>query len=262
MPVNKIIASFDEAVADIPNGAIIMVGGFGTVASTPSLLLEALARKGVKNLTTISNTCGFGKDVWKLLGCKFPEDMDVLVRNNCIKKAIAAAPVSSIYQNNFERKLRAGEVELEMLPQGTLAERIRAAKAGLGGIYTQVGVGTVVEKGKEVKIIDGKKYLLELALHADFALIKAHKGDRWGNLVYKYTSRTFNATMAGAAKVTIAEVDKIVELGELKADEIHTPGIYVDRVVERPEKYIDPDASQISKEAQESNIRFMERKSA
>jgi len=262
MPINKIVSSFDEAVADIPNGAIIMVGGFGPVASIPSLLLEALARKGVKNLTTISNTCGFGKDVWKLLGCKFPEDMDVLVRNNCIKKAIAAAPVSSIYPNNFERKLRAGEVELEMLPQGTLAERIRAAKAGLGGIYTPVGVGTVVEKGKEVKIIDGKKYLLELALHADFALIKAHKGDRWGNLVYKYTSRTFNATMAGAAKVTIAEVDKIVELGELKADEIHTPGIYVDRVVERPEKYIDPDASQISKEAQESNIRFMERKSA
>jgi 3-oxoacid CoA-transferase A subunit len=150
MTVNKVVSSFDKAVADIPDGATIMIGGFGTVVSTPSLLLEALARKGVKNLTTISNTCGFGKDVWKLLGAKFPEDMDVLVRNNCIRKAIAAAPVSSVYQNNFEKKLRAGEVELEMLPQGTLAERIRAAKAGLGGIYTPVGVGTIVEKGKEV----------------------------------------------------------------------------------------------------------------
>jgi len=262
MPINKIVSSFDEAVADIPDGATIMIGGFGTVASTASMLLEALARKKVKNLTTISNSCGFGKDVWKLLGAKFPEDMDVLVRNNCIKKAIAAAPVSSIYPNNFEKKLRAGEVELEMLPQGTLAERIRAAKAGLGGIYTQVGLGTSVEKGKEVKIIDGKKYLLELPLKADFALIKAHKGDRWGNLTYRYTSRTFNATMAGAARVTIVEVDKVVELGELKADEIHTPGIYVDRVVERPEKYIEQDTGTISKEAQESHDRFMERKSA
>jgi 3-oxoacid CoA-transferase A subunit len=167
-----------------------------------------------------------------------------------------------VYQNNFEKKLRAGEVELEMLPQGTLAERIRAAKAGLGGIYTPVGVGTIVEKGKEVKIIDGKKYLLELPFKADFALIKAHKADRWGNLVYRYSSRTFNATMAGAAKVTIVEVDKIVELGELKPDEIHTPGIYVDRVVERPEKYVETDAAAISKEAQESHDRFMQRKSA
>jgi 3-oxoacid CoA-transferase A subunit len=262
MPVNKIVSSFDKAVADIPDGATIMVGGFGTVTSTPSLLLEALARKGVKNLTTISNSCGFGKDVWKLLGAKFPEDMDVLVRNNCIKKAIAAAPVSTIYPNTFEKKLRAGEVELEMLAQGTLAERIRAAKAGLGGFYTPVGVGTIVEEGKEVKIIEGKKYLLELPFKADFALIKAHKGDRWGNLIYRYTSRTFNATMAGAAKVTIAEVDKIVELGELKPDEIHTPGIYVDRVVERPEKYIEQDTAAISKEALESNIRFKQRGSA
>jgi len=148
------------------------------------------------------------------------------------------------------------------VPQGTLAERIRAAKAGLGGIYTPVGVGTIVEKGKEVKVIDGKKYVLELPIKADFALIKAHKADRWGNLTYRYTSRTFNATMAGAAKVTIVEVDKIVELGELKPDEIHTPGIYVDRVVERPAEYIETNAAAISKEAQESHDRFMARKSA
>jgi len=174
MPINKIVSSFDKAVADIPDGATIMIGGFGTVASTCTMLLEALARKGIKNLTTISNSCGFGRDVWKLLGYKFPEDIDVLVRNNCIKKAIASAPVSAVYQNNFEKKLRAGEVELEMVPQGTLAERIRAAKAGLGGIYTPVGVGTIVEKGKEAKVIDGKKYVLELPIKADFALIKAH----------------------------------------------------------------------------------------
>jgi len=148
------------------------------------------------------------------------------------------------------------------VPQGTLAERIRAAKAGLGGIYTPVGVGTIVEKGKEVKVIDGKKYVLELPFKADFALIKAHKADRWGNLTYRYTSRTFNATMAGAAKVTIVEVDKIVELGELKPDEIHTPGIYVDRVVERPAEYIETNSAAISKEAQESHDRFMARKSA
>lgn len=262
MPINKIVSSFDEAVADIPDGATVMIGGFGTVSSTPTMLLEALARKGVKNLTTVSNSCGFGKDVWKLLGYKFPEDIDVLVRNNCVKKAIASAPVSAVYQNNFEKKLRAGEVELEMVPQGTLAERIRAAKAGLGGVYTPVGVGTVVETGKEVKTIDGRKYVLELPIKADFAIIKAHKGDRWGNLTYRYTSRTFNGTMAGAAKVTIAEVDEIVELGELKPDEIHTPGIYVDRVVKRPAEYVEADGGEISKEAQESHDRFMERKSA
>jgi 3-oxoacid CoA-transferase A subunit len=262
MPVNKIVSSFDEAVAEIPDGATVMIGGFGTVSSTPTMLLEALARKGVKNLTTVSNSCGFGKDVWKLMGYKFPEDIDVLVRNNCLKKAIASAPVSAVYQNNFEKKLRAGEVELEMVPQGTLAERIRAAKAGLGGVYTPVGVGTVVEEGKETKTIDGKKYILELPIMADFAIIKAHKADRWGNLIYRYTSRTFNGTMAGAAKVTIAEVDEIVELGEMKADEIHTPGIYVDRVVKRPAEYVETDAVEISKEAQESHDRFMERKSA
>lgn len=239
-----------------------MIGGFGTVASTASLLLEALVRKGVKNLTTVSNSCGFGKDVWKLMGAKFPEDMDVLVRNNCIKKAIASAPVSAVYQNNFEKKLRAGEVELEMVPQGTLAERIRAAKAGLGGVYTPVGTGTAVEEGKETKIIDGKKYILELPIKADFALIKAHKADRWGNLVYRYSSRTFNGTMAGAAKVTIAEVDEIVELGELAPDEIHTPGIYVDRLVVRPEKYEEADEAEISQDAKESHEKYLERKSA
>ncbi|MCK5654419.1 MAG: 3-oxoacid CoA-transferase subunit A [Dehalococcoidia bacterium] len=261
MPINKIVASFDEAVADIQDGATIMVGGFGTVASTASLLLEAVARKGVKNLTTISNTTGFGSDVWKLMGHKFAEDMDILVRNGHIKKAIASAPVSTIYQNNFEKLLRAGKVDLEMVPQGTLAERVRAGKAGLGGVYVPVGAGTVVEEGKETKIIDGKKYILELALKADFALIKAHKADRWGNLVYRGSSRTFNETMAGAANVTIAEVDEIVELGELDAEVIVTPGVYVDRVVVRPAE-ISEEEGEISAEARESHERFLKRGSA
>jgi len=259
MPVNKIVDSFDEAVADIEDGATIMIGGFGWVAGAPSLLLEALARKGSRDLTMVSNVTGFGKAVWSQLGFKFAEDPDILVRNGQIKKAIATAPVSTIYENNFEKLLRAGKVELETVSQGTLAERIRAAKAGLGGVYVSVGIGTVVEEGKETKIIDGKKYILELPLKADFALIKAHKGDRWGNLVYRRTSRTFNAVMAGAATVTIAEVEEIVELGELDADAIHTPGIYVDRVVVRPQ-VIEDEEVEISAEARESYEKFKERK--
>jgi len=236
MPINKIVASFDEAVADIEDGAVIMVGGFGTVVSTPSCLLEALDRKEVKNLTTVSNSSGFGSDVWRMQGAKFPEDMDILVRNGRIKKAIVSAPVSAMYVNNFEKLLRAGKVDIEMVPQGTLAERVRAAKAGIGGFYVPVGIGTVIEEGKEKKVIDGHEYLLELPIKADFALIHAHRGDRWGNLVYRGTSRTFNPTMAGAARVTIAEVDEIVELGELDPEAIVTPGVYVDRVVSRPKE--------------------------
>ena len=261
MPINKIVAGFDEAVADIPDGATIMISGFGTVASTPTCLLEALTRKGVKNLTTVSNTTGFGSDVWKLLGYKFCEDMDILVRNGMVKKAIVAAPVSTIYQNTFEKLLRAGKVDVEMVPQGTLAERIRAAKAGLGGVYIPTGVGTIVEKGKEKKVINGKTYLLELPIQADFALIKAHKGDRWGNLIYRRTSRTFNATMAGAAKVTIAEVDEIAELGDLDPETIVTPGIYVDRVIARPKEIV-VDDKPISKEALESHVRMKARGSS
>lgn len=258
MPIDKIVSSFDEAVADIEDGVTIMIGGFGVVVGAPSLLIEAVARKGVKDLTMVSNVTGFGKEVWKNLGFKFAEDQDILVRNGQIKKAIATAPVSAIYENTFERLLRAGKVELEMTSQGTLAERIRAAKAGLGGVYVPVGIGTVLEEGKEIKIIDGKKYILELPLRADFALIKAHKGDRWGNLVYRRASRTFNAVMAGAAKVTIAEVDEIVELGELDPEVIVTPGIYVDRVVARP-KEVEEEEVEISAEVLESYKKFKEK---
>jgi 3-oxoadipate CoA-transferase, alpha subunit len=236
MPINKIVATFDEAVADIEDGSVILVGGFGSVMSMPSCLLVALDKKGVKNLTTVSNSSGFGPEFGRMRGAKFPEDMDILVRNERIKKAIVSAPVSAVVVNNFEKLLRAGKIEIEMVPQGTLAERVRAAKAGIGGFYTPTGVGTFVAEGKEKKIIDGRKYILELPIKADFALIHALKGDRWGNLVYKGTSRTFNPTMAGAARVTIAEVDEIVELGELDPETIVTPGVYVDRVVQRPKE--------------------------
>jgi 3-oxoadipate CoA-transferase alpha subunit len=256
MPINKIVDSFDKAVADIEDGAVIMVGGFGTVVSMPSCLLEALYRKGVKNLTTVSNSSGFGADVWKMQGAPFPEDMDILVRNERIQKAIVSAPVSALYVNNFEKLLRAGRVDIEMVPQGTLAERVRAAKAGLGGFYTPVGVGTVVEEGKEKKVIDGHEYLLEYPIKADFALIHAHKGDRWGNLVYRGTSRTFNPTMAGAAKVTIAEVDQIVELGDLDPEVIVTPGVYVDRVVERPRVSSDAQDEITDAQALETTARY------
>jgi 3-oxoacid CoA-transferase A subunit len=150
-----------------------------------------------------------------------------------MKKHIVSAPVNQWVENTLEKRYRAGEVEIEMVAQGTMAERIRAAKVGLGGILTPVGVGTVLEKGKEVKEINGKKYLLELAIKADYALIRAYRADRWGNLVYRGTSRTFNATMAGAARVTIVEVDQLVELGELNPEEIVTPGVFVNRVVVR-----------------------------
>ena len=261
MPINKVVASFDEAVADIQNGATIMIGGFGTVPSCPTCLLEALARKGVKDLTTISNTTGFGSDVWKLLGYKFAEDADILFRNGLVKKAIAAAPVSAIYENTFEKLLRAGKVGVEMVPQGTLAERIRAAKAGVGPVYIPVGVGTVVEEGKEKREFNGREYLLEYPLSADFALIKAHKADRWGKLTYRRTSRTFNATMAGAAKVTVAEVDKLVDLSEIDPETVVTPMAYVDRIVVRPKERVGEDEP-ISEQALESHRRFQERGSA
>ena len=227
MPINKVVASFDEAVADMQDGAVVLVGGFGPIVSTPSRLLEAVSKLKVKNLTVVSNSGGFGIEVWG------EHDVEVLHRTGQMKKHIVSAPVNQWVENTLEKRYRAGEVEIEMVAQGTMAERIRAAKAGLGGILTPVGVDTVLEKGKEVKEINGKKYLLELAIKADYALIRAHKADRWGNLVYRGTSRTFNATMAGAARVTIAEVDQVVELGELNPEEIVTPGVFVNRVVVR-----------------------------
>ncbi|MCX5999559.1 MAG: 3-oxoacid CoA-transferase subunit A [Chloroflexi bacterium] len=228
MAINKVWASPDEAVADIPDGAMILVGGFGTIHSCPSRLLTALSKRPVKNFTAVSNSGGFGIEIWG------EHDIEVLHRTRQIKKHITSAPVNPLINNTFEKRVRAGDLEVEMCPQGTLAERIRAGRAGLGGILTPTGVGIPeIEKGKQVVEVNGRKYLIETAIKADFALIRAHKADRWGNLIYRGDSRTFNATMAGAARVTIVEVDEVVELGKLGPEEIITPGVYVNRVVVR-----------------------------
>jgi len=260
MPINKIVASFDEAVADMQDGAVLLVGGFGTPASCPTRLLQAVARLGVQNLTAVSNSGGFGREIWEVMGFPDADDVELLHRTGQMKKHIVSAPVNPLVENTLEKRARAGEVEIEMVPQGTLAERIRAARAGIGGFYTPTGVGTVIEEGKETKIIDGRKHLLEYPIKADFALIRAHKADRRGNLVYRGTSRTFNATMAGAARVTIAEVDQIVELGELDPEVVVTPGLYVDRVVERPKKASRPKEEEAtSAEAEEAFKKFKEK---
>jgi 3-oxoadipate CoA-transferase alpha subunit len=245
MAINKIMDSFDEAIADIHDGAAIMIGYFGHAGDAPCWLIRALAEKGAKNLTIISNMPGWGRTLIPafremvkglIRNPSWWDDAGLLVENGQVKKAIVswASGMSPAHVNDFEKRYQAGEVELEMVPQGTLAERIRAGKAGIPAFYVPTGVGTVVEEGREVRIFDGRRHILERALTADFALIHAHRADRWGNLVYQGTSRTFNATMAGAARVTIAEVDEIVELGELDPEAIVTPSIYVDRVVARP----------------------------
>lgn len=234
MAINKIVASADEAVADIHDGAVILVGGFGNIANAPSCLLTAVSQLPVKNLTLVSNSGGFGKEIWAAVAGVDEHDIEVLHRTGQCTKHIVSAPVNPLIVNTLETRVRAGEVEIEMVPQGTLAERVRAARAGLGGVLTPTGVGIPeIEKGKQIIEVDGRKYLLETAIKADFALIRAYKADRWGNLLYRGTSRTFNATMAGAARVTIAEVDEIVELGALDPEAIITPGVYVNRVVLR-----------------------------
>ena len=215
--MNKIYADADAAVADIPDGATIMAGGFG-LCGIPENLIRALERKGAKDLTVISNNAGvsdFG--------------LGRLLRTRQIRKLIG----SYVGENKvLEEQALKGEIELELNPQGTLAERIRAGGAGIPAFYTPAGVGTIVAEGKEVREFGGRKYLLETALTADFALIKAWKGDRWGNLIYRKTARNFNPMMATAARVTIAEVEELVELGELDPDCIVTPAIFVHRIIQ------------------------------
>ena len=227
-----------------------MVGYFGHPGEAPCWLIRALAKRGTKNLTIISNMPGWGRTLIPVFREKmkhlinFPswwDDAGLLVENGQVKKAICswASGMSPANVNDFEKRFAKGEVELETVPQGTLAERIRAGKANIPAFYVPTGVGTVVEEGKEVRVFNGQKYILVTALTADFALIHARKADRWGNLVYRGSSRTFNATMAGAATVTIAEVDEVVELGELDPEVIVTPNIYVDRVVVRPKDEVE-----------------------
>jgi 3-oxoacid CoA-transferase subunit A len=225
-PMNKVFPSAAEAVADIHDGATLMVGGFGLVGIPESLIL-ALREKGVKGLTCISNNCGV--DDWGL---------GLLLQTRQIRKMIA----SYVGENKeFERQFLSGELEVELNPQGTLAERIRAGGAGIGAFYTPAGVGTPIAEGRETRVINGKEYLLEYPLTADFALIKAWRADKMGNLQYRKTAQNFNPIMAAAGKITIVEVEEIVEVGELDPDQIHTPSIYVQRIVlnAKPEKRIE-----------------------
>lgn len=237
MPINKVLGSFEEAVADVPNGASIMVGGFGGAGGMPQNLLLALSQRDVKDLTIIGNAPFFGEVMGPYMKRPYI-DCNILLPKKQVKKAIVSFLTFSIVpeylrgRRLLEEMATAGELEIEMVPQGTLAQRIVCGGSGLGGFYTPVGVGTLLAKGKETKVIDGKEYLLELPLKADYSFGRAHKADPMGNLIYKGTSRGFNPIMATAAKVTIAEVDKIVDIGELNPEHIVTPGIYVKRVVE------------------------------
>lgn len=243
MSINKIVDSYDEAVADIYDGAIIFIGGFGPANGCPSNLIRALVKQGAKNLTLVANTPGRGRAEVPMPGPPRPprktppnyDDGGLLIQNDQVIKTICAFPGTPPpgMSSPLHDRLIAGKLEVELVPQGTLAERIRAAKAGIPAFYTPTGPGTIVEQGKETRVINGIQCVLEYALKADFALIRAHKADRWGNLVYQGTSRNFNGAMAGAAKVTIAEVDMLVQLGDLEPEAIATPGIYVDRVVVR-----------------------------
>jgi 3-oxoacid CoA-transferase subunit A len=213
--MNKVFANADEAIFDIQDGATLMVGGFG-LCGIPENLIAALMRKGVKNLNTISNNMGvdeFG--------------LGMLLHKGQIKSHKG----SYVGENRlFEELVLAGKLDLELIPQGTFAERIRAGGAGIPAFFTPTGVGTIVADGKEVREFDGRQYVMERWLKADFSLIKAWKGDKWGNLIYRKTARNFNPMIATAGNVTIAEVEELVEPGQLPPDQIHTPSVYVQRI--------------------------------
>jgi len=223
--MDRVVATCDEAVADIPNGASIMIGGFGP-PGIPVNLVQALRRRRLRDLVLIY--CGGGTEQDGLGG---------LYAGGAGHQLSTPYPTHPGASAVRERYLR-GEIELEVLPQGTFVERIRAAGAGLGGFYTPTGVGTELAEGKEVRIIDGRAYLFELPLRADYALIKAYRADRWGNLMYRRTMRNFNPIMATAANIVIAEVDELVPVGGLSPEEIETPCIFVDRVVVVPREEI------------------------
>ena len=223
--MNKVLSSADEAVRDVQDGASLMVGGFG-LCGVPEDLIDAVHRKGIHNLTTISNNAGvdqFG--------------LGKLLQGRQIKKHIG----SYVGENKlFEQLVLSGELDLELNPQGTLAERIRAGGAGIAAFFTPTGYGTVIADNKESRDFNGRKYVMEMGLTADFAFVKAWKADRWGNLVFRKTARNFNPMMATAGKVTIAEVEELVEVGRIQPDDVHTPGIYVNRIiVSKAEKKIE-----------------------
>ena len=243
MAINKVYASPDEAMSDVFDGAVILCGGFGCVGGMPSTLFKALVKCPVKNLTLVGNAPVLGMEAQKTAArtIQVPDsyaDGSLLLQNGQVSKLIVSVPAMAIYRLKepfpIVKALQDGQdIQIELVPQGTLAERIRSAKAGIPAFYTPTGTGTFLEEGKEIRQINGRPHMLEYAIKADFAFIRAYKGDRYGNLIYKGTSRTFNATMAGAGDVTIAEVAEVVELGALDPEVIVTPGLYVDRVVAR-----------------------------
>jgi 3-oxoacid CoA-transferase subunit A len=215
MYINKVVSGADEAIKDIPDNAVLMLGGFG-LCGIPENCITALIKKGIKGLTCISNNAGvdeFG--------------IGLMLKTRQVKKMIS----SYVGENaEFERQLLSGELEVDLVPQGTLAERIRAGGAGIPLFATPTGFGTEVAEGKEIREIEGKTYVMEQWLKADFAIVKAWKGDKSGNLIFKGTARNFNPMMATAGKITIAEVEELVEVGDLDPNQIHTPGIYVQRI--------------------------------
>ncbi|QYD72882.1 3-oxoacid CoA-transferase subunit A [Paraburkholderia edwinii] len=220
--INKIFDSLQSAVADVHDGATVMIGGFGT-AGMPAELIDALIAQGARELTIVNNNAGNGDT-----------GLAALLKARRVRKIVCSFPRQAD-SYVFDALYRAGDIELELVPQGNLAERIRAAGAGIGGFFTPTGYGTELAKGKETRVIDGKPYVLEMPLHADFALIKAYKGDRWGNLIYRKTARNFGPIMASAAKTAIVQVSEVVPLGALDPEEIVTPGIFVQRVIEVPQ---------------------------
>jgi 3-oxoadipate CoA-transferase, alpha subunit len=236
MAIKKVFPSCDSAVADIFDGAVIMIGGFGSWGGLPVNLIVALAKQGAKDLTIIANQGGVGFELSKRIKPEGYQDIGALYAKGQVKKFIGSVPALGGMPpaSPLELLHREGKVEIEMVPQGTLAERVRAGASGLGGFYTPTGVGTPIEAGKEKRVINGREYLLEQPLTADFAFIKAHKADTLGNLVYRGTARSFNPVMAMAAKTTIVEVDALVEPGELDPESVVTPHLYVSRVVEVP----------------------------
>ena len=234
---NKVYASAAEALRDVPDGAVVNVDGFGGPGGMAHYLMAGMRDHGAKGLTIISNTAGIARVA--RFGAPegvTPIDHTILVENGQIAKAIASYPVSpSINRPSaFERAYQEGESDLEVSPQGTLAERLRSGGAGVAGFYTPTAVGTLLGEGKELREIDGRSYVLEQRILADFCIIRGHKADTLGNMVYKGTSRNFNPVMATAARVTIVEVDEIVEPGQLDPEEIVTPGVFVNRIVKRP----------------------------
>lgn len=236
---NKVVSTFEEAVADIKDGASVMMFHWTLGRSTPRLLIKALYEKGSKDLTLVSHNVIPGR-----IGDYFFEDTEMytpLILSKQVKKVITSWPGVSVYGQHFargsdlERRIAAGEVELDLMSHGTLAERVRAGGSGLGGFYTPVGVGTIVEKGKEKRVIDGKEYLFEKPIRAQFGFVRAYKADKRGNLIYRGSVRGANPIIAMACDVTIAEVDEIVEVGELDPEVVVTPGVFVHRIVQVPE---------------------------